>query len=182
MVCQARAGERESLERLLEANWPWLKGLAYNVLGNMSDVDDALQNICALVIEKIGTLREPERFKPWLATLARREALAYRKKLSRWPITLDEGISENIIGEGGKSVVERVAGKEQYQKLLESVKNLPEKYREVFMLKYSKEITYSEISEILDIPVTTVQIRLVRARRMIYNRLTGKPCQKVPRT
>jgi len=72
--------------------------------------------------------------------------------------------------------------REQQEQVLEAVKKLPEKYREVFVLKYIKDMSYAEIAEILDLPVTTVQIRLVRSRRMIYNRLTGKPTDKVPRT
>ena len=39
-----------------------LKGLAYNILGNAEDVEEFLQAICLLVIEKID-VREPERFK-----------------------------------------------------------------------------------------------------------------------
>ena len=39
-------------------------------------------------------------------------------------------------------------------------------------------MTYARIAEILDLPLTTVQIRLVRARRMIYERLTGKSKQE----
>jgi len=49
-------------------------------------------------------------------------------------------------------------------------------------MKYVDDLSYNQISEILNIPVTTVQIRLVRARRMILNHLTGKPNDKVPRT
>ncbi len=56
---------------------------------------------------------------------------------------------------------------------------LPEKYREVFMLQYSSDLTYRQIAEILDIPVTTVQIRLVRARRMIHDQVADKDESKV---
>jgi len=47
------------------------------------------------------------------------------------------------------------------------------------MLQYGSDLTYKQIAEILDIPVTTVQIRLVRARRMIYDRVAGKDESKV---
>jgi DNA-directed RNA polymerase specialized sigma24 family protein len=49
----------------------------------------------------------------------------------------------------------------------------------VFMLQHSGDLTYGQIAEILDVPVTTVQIRLVRARRMIYNDVTNKNRKKV---
>jgi len=56
---------------------------------------------------------------------------------------------------------------------------LPEKYRQVFMLAYAGDLTYGNIAEILDIPITTVQIRLVRARRMLYDKVAGRKRNKV---
>jgi len=182
LVIAARQGDSQSLQRLLEKNWTWLKGLVYNVLGDIHDVDDALQEICVLVIRKIPTLREPERFRPWLATLAKRAALAWRMKQSRQPNRLGEITAAQLSDTGADSLCDKAAQNEQYQRILEAVRLLPEKYREVFILKYMEDLSYADIAEILDITVTTVQIRLVRARRMIYNRLTGKPTDKVPRT
>ena len=182
LVIAARQGDKDSLQRLLENNWAWLKGLVYNVLGNIHDVDDTLQEICVLVIGNISTLREPERFRPWLATLAKRAALSWRMKQRRQPNRLDEITAAQLSDTGAGSLCDKAAQNEQYQRIIEAVSSLPEKYREVFILKYMKDLAYADIAEILDITVTTVQIRLVRARRMIYNRLTGKPTNKVPRT
>ena len=50
------------------------------------------------------------------------------------------------------------------------------------MLKYTEDMSYAQISEIMDIPVTTVQIRLTRARRMVYNKVMGIKSDKIPRT
>ena len=56
---------------------------------------------------------------------------------------------------------------------------LAEKYREVYMLQHSGDVTYGQIAEILDVPVTTVQIRLVRARRMLYDKIINMDEDKV---
>ena len=182
LVCAGREGEREALRELLERNWDWLKGLVYSMLGNIDDVDDVLQNICVVVIDKIVTLREPERFRGWLATVARREALSYRQKRSRDSMRLVDPSA--VRQDGGESLGtdEIAVQNEQYRQILAAVNLLPEKYREVFVLKYMKDMSYAEITEILEIPATTIQVRLVRARRMVHNRLTGKPADKVPRT
>jgi DNA-directed RNA polymerase specialized sigma24 family protein len=47
------------------------------------------------------------------------------------------------------------------------------------MLAYVSDLTYANIAEILDIPITTVQIRLVRARRMVYDKITDGKSHKV---
>lgn len=182
LVCAARQGDQEAVVKLLECNWRWLKGLAYNLLGNPDDVDEVMQNICILVIQKIGTLREPERFRPWLTTVARHAALAYRQQRSQRPIQLDDLLLAQQQAAENENVAEVLDREDAQQKILAAVRLLPEKYGELFIMKYVDDLSYNQISEILNIPVTTVQIRLVRARRMILNHLTGKPNDKVPRT
>jgi RNA polymerase sigma factor (sigma-70 family) len=181
-VCQAIRGDRLAVQRLLETHWKWLKGLTYNILQNHDASDDTLQNICVIVLEKIHTLREPERFKPWLASVARHAALAQREKTSRKAININELLENQRKSGGSADVADALAGREQHNMILNALAELPEKYREVFTLKYIDDMPYARIAEILDLPATTVQIRLVRARRMIYNRLQGLPSDKVPRT
>ena len=179
LVCAAQRSDKEALQRLLTRNWPWLKGLVYSILGDADEVDDVLQDICVRVISKIDTLREPERFRPWLAVLARRLALRHRQQKARRPGSLNAEIAEIQCDEKAPQLFEKVEQKEQYRQILETVKALPEKYRQVFMLAYAGDLTYANIAEILDIPITTVQIRLVRARRMVYDRVSGKERSKV---
>jgi RNA polymerase sigma-70 factor (ECF subfamily) len=179
LVCAAQRHDKEALQRLLTRNWPWLKGLVYSILGDASEVDDVLQDICVRVIAKIDSLREPERFRPWLAVLARRQALRHRQQKARRPGPLTEEIAELQPDEKALQLFEKVEQKEQCRQILQAIKSLPEKYRRVFMLAYTSDLTYGNIAEILDIPVTTVQIRLVRARRMVYDKITGGKNNKV---
>ncbi len=180
LACAAQRGDKEALQQLLTHNWAWLKGLVYSILGDADDVDDVLQDICVRVITKIDTLREPERFRPWLAVLARRQALRHRQRRTRRvgfsPPNNDGGASSTLLGcdEETPRLADEIERKEQCEQILEALRSLPEKYREVFMLEYGSDLTYRQIAEILEIPVTTVQIRLVRARRMIYNRVAER--------
>lgn len=182
LVCAARQGNREALQKLLETHSRWLKGLLYSILGNPDDVDEALQSTCVLLLDKIGTLKDPESFKPWLAAVARNLALTQRQKRARKPVTLDDVSTARDTADPRQNVVEKITRQEQHDQVLQAIEMLPDKYREVFVMKYMQDMTYAEIGEILNLPITTVQMRLVRARRMIQNRLTGKPTDKVPRT
>lgn len=179
LVYAARQGDKEALRLLLVQNWTWLKALVYSIVGDAHDVDDILQDICVRVISKIEGLREPERFRPWLAVLARRQALRYRQQKNQSPTLLGEKIADQQPDESASQLLEYIERKEQCQQILDALKSLPDKYREVFLLEYSNDLTYGQIAEILDIPITTVQIRLVRARRLIYNRVAGKDKNKV---
>ena len=179
LVCAAQRHDKAAFQLLLTHNWTWLKGLVYSIVSDVDEVDDVLQDICVRVITKIDTLREPERFRPWLAVLARRQALRYRQRKAQRPRLLNEELAELKCDRKAQRLLENIEQKEQCRQILQAVRSLPEKYRQVFMLEYASDLTYGQIAEILDIPITTVQIRLVRARRMIYDRVTGKDRNKV---
>jgi RNA polymerase sigma-70 factor (ECF subfamily) len=179
LVCAAQRCDKMALQLLLTRNWPWLKGLVYSIVNDVGEVDDVLQDICVRVITKIDTLREPERFRPWLAVLARRQALRHRQRRAQRPVRLSKEMAETQCDESTQRLLENMERQEKYRQILEAVRALPEKYREVFMLNYSSDSTYAQMAEILDLPVTTVQIRLVRARRMIYDRITKQEKKQV---
>lgn len=182
LVCAARRGDKEAFRLLLTRNWPWLKALVYGIVCDAQDLDDLLQDICLRVITKIDTLREPERFRPWLATLAQRHALSHRRRKAQTPIPLSDEIARHLCDDKAHRLFENLERKEQYRRILDVAAALPEKYRQVFMLQYAGDMTYAQLAEILDVPVTTVQIRLVRARRMILERVAGKQKDKVVET
>ncbi len=182
LVCAARMGDRDALRGLIEKNWGWLKGLVCSMSQAGGDTDDILQNVCVQVIRKIATLRQPERFRPWLATVARNEVLRWRRRNRNRPVPLDENAAGERLDDTAAGPVESVACAEQIELIRSAIERLPDKYREVFMLAHSSDVSYAEIAEIMDIPVTTVQIRLVRARRMIYDLVVVGKVDKIPRT
>ncbi len=171
LVYAAREGDKEALLELLKRNWSWLKGLVLSIVYDTEDADDVLQDICVQVISKIDTLREPELFVRWLATLARREALQYIRRQRKRPVSIDQEIIDRQPDEKSSELLENIELKEQYQQILDAIESLPDKYRQVLIMQYTSGLTYAQIAEVLDIPITTLQIRLVRARRMVCNQI-----------
>ncbi len=179
LVCAAREGDRGALDALLTRHWGWMKALVYGVSANAQDLDDIMQEVCLRVVTRIHTLREPECFRAWLAILARREAVKhYRSKARRPDQPGLDPTAMPLIGQG-RGPLENLERRELCRRILDMVETLPEKYREVFMLAHSGELTYAQMAEVLDVPITTMQIRLVRARRMVKNALIGNSGQKV---
>ena len=174
LVRAAQRGDKEALQLLFRNNWAWLRGLVYSIVRNADDIDDILQDICVRVIKKIRSLRQPDRFRPWLAIIARRIALRYRQQKAQRKSMMNAELSDLELDNQSSQLIENIEQKEQYQLILSAVKSLPEKYRQVFILEHINDLTYKQIAEILNIPVTTVQIRLVRARRMLYDWITEK--------
>jgi len=174
LACAAQRGDKEALQVLLKRNWGWLKGLVYSVLADAQELDDVLQEVCLRVITRIHTLREPERFRAWLATVARREVLKHYRRRTHQDVRNSKFEIRNLSEANIRDPLQDVEKSELCGRILEAVKTLPEKYREVFVLAHTGELTYAEMAEVLDVPMTTMQIRLVRARRMVQNQVIGK--------
>jgi RNA polymerase sigma-70 factor (ECF subfamily) len=68
----------------------------------------------------------------------------------------------------------QVAAREQQALMLEAIASLPELYREPFVLKHAEGMSYRQIGELLGLPPDTVETRLVRARRLLREKLAGK--------
>ena len=169
LALAASHGDRGALEKLLERNWLWLKGMVIGGVYRFDVTDDILQDICIKVIDKIETLKEPERFKPWLATIARREIVNFRREQKKQSLLLARVQEDSEPPDASGGMHQAHWSQETCESILTALARLPEKYREVFILKYIKDYSYAEIAEALDIPFTTVQIRLTRSRRMIYD-------------
>lgn len=179
LVCAARCGDRQAIQRLLKHNWPWLKSLVYGIVRQADDVDDVLQDICVKVIGKIGTIRDPESFRPWLACLARREAIGYHRQRVRQGGLIEALDRQRAQGPAGRENGQALEQAEQLEEVLRAVRQLPDKYREVFLLQYSQDLSYRDLAEILDVPMSTIAIRLVRARRMILDTVAKQDKQRI---
>ncbi len=175
LACRAISGDRKALEALLHKNWQWMRTVTSGYVRRFHDIDDILQNVCLRVMLKIHTLREPERFKPWLATIARREAMEFAKKPH---ISLADDAGAGPVADGADVDAQR---REEQQLVSAAVMELPEKYRQSLLLKYYHHYSYDEIAEILDITSAAVQSRLFRARKMMAAILEKKPIHKIPR-
>ena len=172
LVWAARNGDREAIEQLLVHNWDWLKALVMGIVRRTAEVDDVLQEICIRVINKIDQLREPHSYRAWLACLARREAIKWCRQRTRQGQAVPP--SDRHHPERQQDGAKEAELSDEYAQVLCAAHALPDKYREVLFLQHSRSLSYKEIAAILEVPLTTVQIRLVRARRMILARLQEK--------
>jgi len=63
---------------------------------------------------------------------------------------------------------------ERKKVLQDAIQSLPEKYRQVIILRHQEEMDYEEIAEKLDLPLGTIKAHIFRAREMLYKSLKDK--------
>jgi RNA polymerase sigma-70 factor (ECF subfamily) len=172
LVERFRGGDPAAFDALVRRYVRLAGAIAYGILGDYEQAADAVQESFLKVHGALRELREPERFKGWLHGVVRSCALDAVRRRRRAPGALSavEGAEALLpaTGAGPGLGIERA---ELEAGVLEAVRELPESYREVVLLKYLDERSYKEISETLGISIETIESRLFRARKILKEKL-----------
>ena len=126
------------------------------------------------VWERLGSLKEPERIRPWLYSVARNAALDAAQAGKRRRAASLEPMADRLDDHRSGGPTSAALGDELRATLLRAVESLPAIYREPFVLRHLEDWSYAEIGEMLGLPIETVETRLVRARRLLREMLQGK--------
>lgn len=134
--------------------------VAKSILRNDEDCADAVQSAILKAFDKIDTLRHEKYFKTWLTRILINECyhmLNHRR----------EQVPYEEYMEGTQNDVE-------YSEVFQALMELEYIYRVPFSLHYIEGYSVKEISQMLDIGVSNVKIRLSRARGKLQNMLGGE--------
>jgi RNA polymerase sigma-70 factor, ECF subfamily len=160
------------LEAVVRQHARFVYRVAYLLLRNHHDAEDATQETFARVWRHRRRLPEVFDLKAWLARIAWRVALDRRKNAAEISLAdAAEAVSDlYAIGESA----EKIAGARQMAVLLDQlIATLPGKLRDPMLLSLDQELTQAEISRVLKIPESSVRTRLFRARQMLRQKLSS---------
>jgi len=170
-----RKGDAHALTEVIQKHDSTVRSVVYSVLGNRQELEDVVQQVWLTVWKRASSLKEPAYGKTWLYRLARNASIDAGRQITRrrgfWRQWFDR--SEDTLVEPGQ-VDKPMMLAEQHQTVLQAVENLPTIYREPFVLRHLEDWSYKQISQTLGLTVNTVEVRLVRARRMLRETLAPK--------
>lgn len=175
--------KENTYEEVITRNSDMVYRLAYSLVRTRADADDIYQEVFMRYI-KAGPVFDNEGHEkawlvrvtvnccknywksPWMRRRAafHEETALYEKEAAGEKMcTVDSGL---IWGEGE-------VGNSEEQLLIETVKELPEKYRVVIHLFYYEEMSVEEIGKITGMKASAVRTRLTRARKRLKEKLGG---------
>ncbi len=166
--------DRFAFEEFVRRNSGWVRSVAFGVLGNAEDLDDVCQCIWKNVWNKTQTITETSKWKSWLYIIARNVAVDSGRERTRRRRMASRLLSESNGPASAGSASERAIREERKAVVFDAIARLPALYREPFVLRHLEEMSYKQISDVMSLPVDTVETRLVRARRMLRDALRGE--------
>ena len=173
-VRKAQAGDTRAMSELIESNRTWVRGIAYAVLGDAHLAEDAAQDVCVRMVKHLRGLDTPEAFRPWVYRMTRNVALSMAQRRDRAPQPLGLDAEQMV---GGIQIAKEdppgaaLEAEERVNVVLETISRLPHIYREVLVLKHVQDLSYAEMSAILGVNIKSLEVRLVRARKLLQVRL-----------
>lgn len=161
----AISGDADALDRLWRAHRRWAAAVVLAHMPRDADLEDLLQDIALTIVRTISDLREPAAFRPWLRRIAVNAArTAGRRKSTRLRLVRPDTTGTQI------DAIPATAGSDnaaEGRRLLDLAHRLHPDYREPLLLRAVRGLTHRQISEALALPVTTVETRITRARKML---------------
>jgi RNA polymerase sigma-70 factor, ECF subfamily len=165
LVRRAQRGDREAFGSLVEQFQPTVYAIALRRLGNASDALELTQEVFLHVLERIGQLREPERFAGWLRQVAVRMAIN-RATRRVAPPCVENGVLETVYVSSDEPLDELIS-RERARNVTEALGRLKALDREALDAFYIRGHSLLEIAQLFDIPLGTVKRRLHTARKRL---------------
>ena len=137
---------------------------ARKFINGSGEEEDAVQEVFLKAYENIQSFDITRKFSTWLYRIAHNQFVNVLKKRHRLPLFFD---LDTFFPHIGKDINEEIDRKDMRKALDKCLKELDFKYREIITLYYFEELNYKEIAEVLHIPVSTVGVRLKRARKIL---------------
>jgi len=155
-------------ERLMRESYRLVYQVAYSVLANAADAEEVAQDTFLKAYRKFDTLRDADKFRPWVARASWRLALNYRRGVTRAMGRDGAWVATQAISE----TPERQALDREFEvRLNAQVELLPDKLKKVVLLIGVEEMDVRTVAGILGIPEGTVRSRLHLARRQLLREL-----------
>jgi len=166
-VLQARQGNQRAFAKLVEAYQGPVYNLAYRMLGNAGDAEDAAQETFLRAYSHLGSYDPKRKFSSWLLAIASNYCIdQLRRRRINW-VSVEELPPWQPLRaqtpDPEQSAI-RWSDAEQIQAMLDT---LPPDYRLAVVLRYWYDYSYQDIAAVTNSTVSAVKSRLHRARRVL---------------
>ena len=176
LIKRFQAGDEGAYMELVNRYRNRLMPFVFQFVGDMEQAEDVVQDTMLKLYEKKHYYREIAKFSTWLYTIARNLANTELRKRKRRKTTLLSQMSRDekdydlpaVQPETGQGVQREFVEKRTQT----AIQQLPEHFKTVIILRDIQELSYEDISNIVEVPIGTVKSRINRARLQLQAELS----------
>ena len=164
---QAIKGDREAFGRLVEAYQGPVYNLAYRMLNNVGEAEEAAQEAFIRAFTRLDSYDPAHKFSTWMLSITSNYCIDIIRKRRAILLSIDEPLAPHpaLMSEREKGPEGQALHHEQEALVQRLLQTLPDEYRQAVVLRYWYDLSYEEIAEMMDTSVSAIKSRLFRARR-----------------
>ena len=177
LIIEVKKGDTESFGELVELLKDKVYQVAYRMVGHPQEAQDVAQEAFLRAYTNLDKFDMDRKFSTWLFRIATNVAIdRLRKKKPDFyledKVKGTEGLTyESQLAADQELPEDQVVNLEMQEWIQSEINQLPLKYRSAVILKYMEDLSLKEISEILDMPISTVKTRIHRGREALRKRM-----------
>lgn len=163
---------------LLDFYWNEVYGFMLRRTENETDAEDITIETFSKAFDKIHTYNSEYGFNTWLISIAKNVHIDMlrKKKTSLFVDFENEQESQKAYNmpDTSPTIEDEIIQEQNLNKLLKHIKSLKPHYQEVIQLRYFQELSYQEISEQLNEPLSNVKVKILRAKKLLAESILKK--------
>ena len=152
------------------------KNLIYSVVLRMvsdkEEANDLAQEVFIKIYRNLEKYHPEFKFSTWTIRIATNHVIDYRRKKKAETVNIDD-VSGGLYADQGASPEDAYIAEEQSRMLRGLVADLPDMYRVPIVLYHEQGLSYQEISEITEEPLSKVKNRIFRGRKLLKENLVN---------
>jgi len=161
LIEEALADNEDACRKILNLYKSRIFSYVYRMIRNYHDAEDITFDTFIRCFKSLSSFDRTRSFSTWLFTIAHNVTIDFIRKNKQQYEYYDERHAAK------EDFVEEYEKKKKMERIEEALAKLPPLERELIVLFHKEECSYKEISEILKIPVSTIKIKLHRARKKL---------------
>jgi RNA polymerase sigma factor (sigma-70 family) len=169
-------GDGACFDELIRRYSGQIYGFIMRMVGKAEDAEDLTQEVFVQLLKSLPSARTDTPLRPWIFVIARNKCLDHLKRRRAVPFTdlsgPDRG-DELVIGDD-RPLPEELAEREDVADAVQrTISALPDRYRTVVAMRYSTDLTFAEIGQVLGLPENTVKTHFQRAKALLRAELSS---------
>lgn len=176
-INNAKKGDQVAFTFLLDYYWNEVYGFMLKRTENETDAEDIVIETFSKAFDKIATYNPEFQFNTWLIAIAKNvhiDMLRKKKSTVFVEITDEEDQQAYNVVDTSPSAEDKLIKEQNLSRLLQYIKELKPHYQEVIQMRYFQEMSYQEIANHLNEPLSNVKIKLLRAKKLLAEIITKK--------
>jgi RNA polymerase sigma-70 factor (ECF subfamily) len=179
IIQKLQEGNENAFRLLVENYQKLVVSTCYGMLHNMQDAEDIAQEVFIEVFRSVHKFRADSKLSTWLYRIAVNRSLNHIRdnKKHKWFQSFDDSLKskttfkENLVNTSADNPDNQIENSERAALLHLAIDNLPKNQKVAFTLSKYEDLSYQEISEVMDLTLSSVESLIHRAKKNLQKTL-----------